>query len=574
MRLFTDCPCSISARCSLLLIMLAILLACAPAEQPRTDVSMPVDRIFVNARIWTGSADITDATAIAITGEHILAVGSDADIRALADENTRIEDLGGRRMLPGFHDAHWHLPTRPAADLVDARDSAEINQRLLAFGQDLPDEAWITGRGWTPDMFSDNTAHRRHLDEAFPQRPVLITDRDGHQALANSQALALAGVTGDTPAPHAGEIVHDTDGSPTGLLKETAMNLVREMLPPLDAQDIELALHRHMHDAAALGLTALQLANAPGEFLAAAFERALDEDTFRVRFRAAVPFSADTTEEDIAGYADLRDRHTGMLLRYGIAKGMLDGTVDVGTAAMLEPFAQHDHAGMAMWQPAELNDMVTRYDAAGLQVQLHAIGDGAIRMALDAFEHAAAVNGPRDRRHRVEHLEVPHPDDLPRFAELGVVASSQAIFAIPDTTTLNVYAPMLGPERAARANNFRAIDEAGAIQAFGSDFPVFPMDPLLGIYTAVTRQTPEGTPEGGWFPENRISIEAALRHYTWGSAYAAFREHELGVLAPGMLADLVVLSEDILDAPPEALLRARSILTVMGGRDTYREVTR
>jgi predicted amidohydrolase YtcJ len=289
-----------------------------------------------------------------------------------------------------------------------------------------------------------------------------------------------------------------------------------------------------------------------------------------VRFRVAVPFAKDASDSALRAYAALRDDERGPLLRYGIAKGMLDGTVDAGTAAMLAPYAIGGGTGLPRFTDAELLEAVTRYDSAGIQVELHAIGDRSIRMSLDAFGAVAERNGPRDRRHRVEHLEVPDPSDIPRFAALGVIASTQAIFASPDKTALTNYAPILGPERASHAMPFRALDDAGAVQAFGSDYPVFSMDPLLGIFIAVTRQMPDGTPPGGWFPAQRIGVEAALKHYTRDAAYAAFREQELGVLAAGMLADFVVVSEEILGVEPAALLRSKPVLTVMGGRETYR----
>jgi predicted amidohydrolase YtcJ len=544
-------------------LLATALLACADPEAGP-------DRILLNARIWTGDPARPTASAIAISGDRIVAVGSDDSVRALAARGTRIEDLGGRQLLPGFHDAHWHLPTRRQADLVGAADAADIVRRLREFAAGLPADAWVLGRGWTPDMFPGNQAHRVALDGAFPDRPVLITDRDGHQALANSRALEVAGVGPGTFDPAGGAVVKNAAGVPTGLLKETAMGLVRRLLPEPSEAEVHASLAHEMRSAAALGLTALQVANALDDAGTAALERAVAADTLLVRLRVAVPFSGDASDADLARYAALRDRHRGPLLRYGIAKGMLDGTVDAGTAAMLAPFAGVGGTGLPRWTDRDLVAALARYDAAGLQVELHAIGDRAIRMALDAFGAVAERNGPRDRRGRVEHVEVPDPADLPRFAALGVIASSQAIFATPDATALTNYAPLLGPERAARAMPFAALDAAGAIQAFGSDYPVFPMDPLLGVYTAVTRQLPDGSPPGGWHPEHRISIEAAIRHYTWGSAYAAFREDELGVLRPGMLADLVVLSEPVIGEPPAALLRARPVLTIMGGRDTFR----
>ena len=550
-------------------LLLAVSLGCGPAPSP--------DHILVGGRIWTGDSLQAEVTAIAIRGERIVARGDDATIRALADPQTRVTELGGRRVVPGLHDAHWHLPTRRNADLTGAGNVEEIVRRLRSFAATLPPEAWITGRGWTPEMFPRRTAHRRHLDGAFPDRAVLLTDRDGHQVLANSRALALGGVGRETREPAGGAIIRDEGGQPTGLLQETASALVRRHLPTPSAEEVYAALKYEMRRAVERGLTALQVANALDSAETAAFERALAEDSLLVRFRVGVPFAKDASDDALARYRALSESHRGSMLRYGIAKGMLDGTVDAGTAAMLAPYSQGEGSGLPRWEQAELNAAVERYSRAGLQVELHAIGDRAIRMALDAYEATATARGPAAerrgapdaRRHRVEHLEVPDPADIPRFATLGVIASTQAIFALPDATTIENYAPMLGPERSARAMPFKALDDAGAIQAFGSDYPVFPMDPLLGIYVAITRQTPEGTPAGGWFPEQRISIERALRHYTWGSAFAAFREQELGTLATGMLADLVVLSEEIIGVGPAALLRAKPVLTMVGGREVF-----
>ena len=541
----------------------AILLGCTREE-------LPPDHIIHNARIWTGDSLAPAATAMAIRGDRVVAVGEDTAIRALAGPSTKLEDLGGKRIVPGFHDAHWHLPTRRSADLVGARDTTEILQRLREFAATLPDSTWVSGRGWTPDMFPANTAHRRYLDAAFPDRPVLLTDRDGHQILANQRALALAGIGSETPEPDGGAIIRDPNGAPTGLLQESAMGLARRRLPAPTAGEVYAALREQVHRAASFGLTALQLAGGIGPAEQAAFERAVAEDSLLARFRVAVPFSKEVSDSTLRAYTALASSWTGPTLRAGIAKGMLDGTVDAATAAMLAPFARGGGQGIPMWTDAELAAALVRYDSAGLQVELHAIGDRAIRMALDGYEQLARARGPRDRRPRIEHLEVPDPKDIPRFASLGVIASTQAIFAGPDKTTLENYVPMLGPARSAWAMPFKALDDAGARQAFGSDYPVFPMDPLLGIWIAVTRQMPDGTPTGGWFPQHRISVEAALRHYTADAAYAAYRETDLGILRAGMLADFVVLSEDILDADPATLLRAKPLRTVMGGRTTYR----
>jgi predicted amidohydrolase YtcJ len=546
-----------------LLVVAALAgLACAGEAPP--------DTIFHNAQVWTGDSARPAATAIAIRGDRIVAVGTDEEILALAGAATIREDLQGRRVIPGLHDAHWHLQTRRTADLAGSADLEELLNRLLAFERDLPEDAWLTGRGWTPDMFPRGELGRTVLDVAFPNRPVLITDRDGHQALANSYALRLAAVSEETRDPEDGVIVRDARGRPTGLLQESAMGLVRRLLPSPDEREVYAALRDQMHKAAALGLTGVQMANGINAVESAVFAQAVADDSLLLRFRVAVPFSEASSDSALAAYSKQARETNGPYLRFGIAKGMLDGTVDAGTAGMLEPYVGSSNTGLPMWELEPLVRTLARYDRAGIQVELHAIGDRTIRLALDAFERLAAENGARDRRGRIEHLEVPHPTDIPRFKALGVIASTQAIFATPDATAMQNYVPLLGPEREARAMPFKALQDAGAVQAFGSDYPVFPMDPLLGIYTAVTRQLPDGTPSGGWQPQHRISVEQALRHYTWGSAYAAFREQELGVLKPGFYADFVVLSEDILVSDAQALLRAKPVLTMVGGRATYR----
>lgn len=530
----------------------------------------PPDQIYYNALVWTGDTANPAATAIAVRGDRIVAVGDDARVRALAGPATVEHDLGARRMVPGFHDGHWHLPTRRTADLGGARTPAEIVARLREFEQTLAPNAWLTGRGWVPDIFPGGEASGGFLDRAFPDRAVVLTDRDGHLILANARALALSGISAETRDPSGGTIARDARGRATGLLRETAMGLASRHLPDPGAEEVYAALRYEMHRAAERGLTAIQVANALNATESAAFERALVEDSLLVRFRIAVPFTPDVPDSTLGGYVALRDAHTGPYLRYGIAKGMLDGTVDAGTAAMLAPYSRGGGTGLPRWSAEALAAAVARYDRAGIQVELHAIGDRAIRMALDAYERTNRAEPPRDRRHRIEHLEVPDPSDLPRFAALGVIASTQAIFALPDATVLTNYVPMLGPVREQHAMPFKSLDEAGALQAFGSDYPVFPMDPLLGIHVAVTRTTPEGTPKGGWVPRERIAVERALTHYTRGSAFAAFREEELGVLRAGMLADFVVLSEEILGPDPSSLLRSKPVLTVMGGRAVFR----
>jgi hypothetical protein len=545
-----------------------LLLVVATLPAPATGAPAT---IYFNARVWTADPARPAAEAFAVSGERFVAVGSEAEARRAAGPGAVAVDLQGRRVVPGFNDTHWHLPSRRSARLDNAGSVAEIQRRLLEYAQSLPAGSWVVGRGWMPTDFPDRRADRRYLDEIFPDRPVVIRDRDGHQALANSRALALAGVTRDTPDPPDGRIGRDGQGNPTGLLQEAADNLVTDLLPPLSAEDTYRLLLEELSAVAALGITSLQDATDVGltDNERSALERAQADGKLTVHYRAAVPLEPDPTPEQLRRAVELRDGTRGHLLYYGFAKGMLDGTVDARTAYMLEPYVGGGN-GLPFYTQADLDRDVAAYDRAGLQVALHAIGDGAIRMALDAYENAARHNGPRDRRHRVEHVEVPALADVPRFRALGVIASTQAIFATPDASTLENYAPLIGPERASHAQPFRLFDEAGALQAFGSDYPVYPMDPLLGIYTAVTRQTRAGTPPGGWYPANRISVEAALTHYTRDAAYASFDEADKGTITPGKYADFVVLSQDILSGPPQRLLDARVLHTVLRGRETYR----
>lgn len=553
------------------LAVVAGLAVCTPAV-PAHAQPPAADAIYTNARIWTGDAAHPTAQALAVRDGRLVAVGSAAEALQYRGPATRVIDLQGRRVVPGFSDAHWHLSTTDQADLTDAKSPAEIVRRLKAWAAKRPAGAWVVGRGWTPSDFPGNTPHRRFLDQAFPGQPVVLTDRDGHQSIANGRALALAKVTATTPDPPRGVIEREAQGVPTGLLKESARQLVVRLVPEPTPADIARRIDEETAKAASFGIVLIQDATgrAPDHPVFTILRAAATADTLRVRYRAAFPFTPDASAATVRRYTTLRDSIRGPWLRLGIAKGMLDGTVDAKTAAMLEPYAGSDDTGLPFWPAATLNKGVARYDSAGLQVELHAIGDRAVRTALDAYANAARQNRTSGRRHRIEHIEVPALADLPRFKQLGVIASTQAIFATPDQTTLQNYAPLLGPERSSRANAFRKFDDAGAVQAFGSDYPVFPMDVLLGIYTAVTRQTPQGTPKGGWYPENRISVEAALRHYTKDAAYAAFMENETGTLEVGTNADFVVLSADILTIPPSALLNTRVLLTIIGGREAYR----
>ena len=546
----------------------ALAALAAVAAAPRPPAFPAADRVFLGGRIWTADPSRPRAQALALAGDAIVAVGTDAEVRRYVGPATQTVDLRGRFVAPGFNDAHLHFLVVENADLTGAASVEEVQGRIRAYAAAHPDQAWVTGRGWVYGAFPGSLPDRRQLDAAVADRPAFMTSYDGHSAWANSKALQMAGITRDTRDPDHGVIVRDEKGEPTGALKESASRLVGRLLPPASAEDRYAALKRRLEEAASYGLTSAQNASIAAADVAA-YERVAAEGGLKVRFYFALPMVKDIAADDLAHYKAMRTKYPGPLMKFGAVKGFVDGVVESRTAAMLEPYPGGG-TGELNWTSDDLDRTVVLYDREGFQVFLHAIGDKAIRMALDAYERAAQANGTSGRRHRVEHIEAPTRADIARFKPLGVVASTQALFANPDQNTYEVYAPTLGPDRESRAMAFRSLDEAGAVQAFGSDSPVFSMEVLRGIYCAATRMTPEGTPPGGWQPQERISAEAALRHFTRDAAYASFEEQRKGTLAPGMLADLVVLSDDVVAIPPAQILKTRVLLTVMGGRDTYR----
>jgi len=566
-------------------ITLLALLGVTLAPGALTQTARPhIDRIFVDGNIWTGDDKHPRAEAIAISGDKILAVGLSSEIKALASPDTAVVDLHGRLVVPGFQDSHLHFPGGSVnqVDLHGAETLQEFQTRLADFAKTHPHLPWITGHGWGYSAFPDQTVDKKYIDAVISDRPVYVTERDGHMGLANSKALRFAGVTKAIADPPNGHVMKDASGEPTGEFKESAQSLIDSHIPRETIGDRYQALLQHMDEAAAAGITSVQDASTDLSIFEI-YERAAAAGALKIRFRFApliLPkdggaprnhkLEAPLAEEDIVQYLKLREKYQGPLLKFGAIKGFLDGTIDARTAAMFEPYVGGG-TGIPFWEQDDLNKVVAFYDKQGFQVMLHAIGDKAINMALNSFEYAAKTNGTTGRRHRVEHAEVPLLADLPRFKALGVIASTQALFANPDATTLHNFAELLGPERAAHADSFKIYDDAGVVQAFGSDWNVFPFPPLPAIYCVVTRMTPEGTPPGGWYPAGRISVEAALRHFTRDGAYASFDENFRGTLAEGKLADLVVLSKNILAIPPAEIIKTKVLLTVMGGKDTYRD---
>ena len=560
-------------------VMSCALIVVVGCSKDQTQSQTLADVVYDNAHIWTGDPVRPWAGSLAILDGRIVAIGDGGDLDAWRGEETEYQDLGGRLVTPGFQDSHIHVTylASPQVDLAGAETLNEIQRRILEFSEANPEMPWIVGFGWGYSAFPDQRPLASHLDAVVSDRPVLVSARDGHMALANTMAMQMASIDETTPDPENGRIVRTEQGSATGELQESAKKLVSDLIPPPTEEERYQALLTNTLAAAAEGITAFHEAGVSPEIVAL-FERADAEGRMLQRVELALrmatsedksvaPLQAAT--DHIRDATSLRDRLDGPFLRVRSVKGMLDGTIDASTAGMFESYVGTDTKGILFWETDNLRKIVTLYDGAGFQVILHAIGDRTIAQALDAFDHARTVNGTRDSRHRVEHAEMPRLSDLARFREMGVVASTQAMFAYPDTTVLENFAVLLGHDRAQHADNFALWDDAGVRQVFGSDYPVYTFSVLQGIEAAATRMTEAGNPPGGWYPEGRIPVEAALRHYTIDAAWGTHDEQVRGSLEVGKFADFVVLSENILEIDPTKISEAKVLKTVMNGRVTF-----
>ena len=491
-------------------------------------------------------------------------------------------DAGGGLILPGFNDAHVHF-LMGARNLQNLELSEEttldgVLRRIADFSRTHPDREWLLGRGWFYAVFPSGMPDRVMLDGVVPDRPAAIEAYDSHTTWVNTAALRRLGIGDDTPNPPRGEIQRDAAGHATGILKESAMELVDATLPRKTiAQDVE-----NLASAAALafrhGLTSVQEAGG-GRKQFAIYEalRASDRPMLRTRLglRMEPGLTMADWERRLGEYELLSLPHRGdPWISAGIVKAFADGVIETGTAAMLAPYegltaAQPGAYGYPYWEPGELAAAVGVADRRGWQVQVHAIGDGAVRTALDAFEQAEAAKGPRDRRHRIEHIETIDAADIPRFGSLGVVASMQPLHADPEPAQLDSYQSKIGPTRASRGWPWNSIRRNGGRLTFGSDWPIVSFDPFLGLNSAVNRTTRDGRPAGGWLPHERLALVDALSGYTSGSAWAAHEDAVKGTLEPGMLADVVVLDRDLFAVPTSNIAGTSVQATIVGGRLVY-----
>lgn len=553
--------------------LLALLCAGLALQSARSQHAAEVDAdlILLNGRIYTVNPEQPWAEAVAIRGERIVAVGSNDAVKHAAGVTTRYVDLGGRLVLPGLIDSHIHFLSGSHSlsqlDLNDASTPAEIQKRLREYAAAHPGTGWIIGRGWTYTVFAPSgLPHRTLIHAVVAGRPVVLEAYDGHTTLANTAALKLAGITRDTPDPPNGTIVRDEKGEPTGALKEAASALIDRHVPQPSREENLTALRRGLAQAAALGLTSIVNASGGAEEmeLYAELER---RGQLTLRTCTAMRLRAGMTAADFDAAIAARQRFASPLVRAGLLKGFVDGVIESHTAAMLEPYSDDpSKKGELNYTPEELHRLVREADRRGLQVMLHAIGDRGVQVALDAFEIAAKANGKRDRRHRIEHIETVAAADAARFGPLGVVASFQPLHAYPDISAEGVWPRNVGPQRLPRAFAWRMVADSKARLAFGSDWPVVTLNPFHGLENAVTRQTHEGQPEGGWIPQQRLTLEEAIAGYTIDAAWAQHRERDFGSIEPGKYADLAVLTEDLFEIPANRIHDVRAWLTLVGGR--------
>ncbi len=542
-----------------------------------------VSLVLFNGKVFTADDRGRIAQAIAIAGERIVAVGSDHEIMARY-RGARTVNLGGKLVTPGFNDAHIHFVNGGLSlirvDLIGAKSLEEAKRRVAARAREMPPGAWILGRGWDHTLWGGEWPTRQDLDAVAPNNPVFLQRVDGHVSWVNTLALARAGITRATSAPEGGEILRDSEGAPTGILKETAAKLVSNVVPKATVAERREAIERALVVARRHGITSIQ---DNSEYEDTKIYRELLRHN-RLTVRVAEWQSFEDPLEELkrqrAEFASFKDDPSR--LRLGAVKGYVDGTLGSRTAAMLEPFADDPHnSGIPRRTPEELTRMIVERAAAGFQITLHAIGDRANRMALDGYEAAirrhsaiedrenatvrSAVksDGAVSPRHRIEHAQVIAPSDFARFRELGVIASMQPAHAISDKRWAQ---DRLGGYRVLGAYAWHSMRSFGVRVPFGTDWPVEPINPYLGLYAAVTRQSVEGEPAGGWWPQERVSIADAIRCYTAESAYASFDEKGKGQIAPGMLADLVVHARDLLTIRPDEILRTEAVMTIFGGK--------
>ena len=545
--------------------------ASAPASEP-------ADLVLRGAAVYTVDPARSWARAVAVRAGRIAYVGSEEGAERWIGPSTRVVDLAGGMVLPGFQDAHVHPVTSGVelgqCDLSGLQDRNAVLARVRSCAAEQSGE-WVIGAGWQLPVFPGGNPDRAPLDEIAGDRPVYLAAADGHSAWVSSRALELAGIDASTPDPPGGRIERRPDGDPTGTLREKAMALVGRLVPEPSLDERVEGLLRAQELLFARGVTAVQeasagLADLEAYRAAAAPNPAFGAGALRLRVVAALDTDLDRGVEQVGELAELRRRFAGLRLHPTAAKIFLDGVIEARTAAMLEPYTDRPgDRGELNLPPERLDPLVAALAQAGFDVHVHAIGDHAVRAALDAFEHAAGAVEARPR-HQIAHLQVIHPDDVPRFRRLGVVALFQPLWAFADSYIVDLTWPALGEERSGWVYPMGSVHRAGGTLAFGSDWSVSSLDPLEGIEVAVTRRDPDGGGRPAMQPDQALDLPTAIAAYTAGAAFANRLEETTGSIETGKAADLVVLAEDLFALPPERIGEARALMTLIGGEVVYR----
>lgn len=549
-----------------LLVSVAVLMTALGCDMTSRG-SSAVTLAIVNGRVWTGNAARPWAEAVAISGETLSVVGASAEVRKWAGK-AQIIDAKGQLVVPGFIDSHVHFIdggfALASVQLRDAKTKEEFVRRIATFAKAAPAGSWITNGDWDHTLWGGELPAKEWIDSVTPNNPVWLNRLDGHMSLANSAALAAAKVTSATPNVDGGEIMRDARGNPTGIFKDNAMGLVGGAQPTPLPEVEDKALDAAMAYVASHGVTSVHDVGSTGTNVPLPiFRRARAAGRLTTRIYSAMPLSQWQALRDTVAASGRGDNW----LRWGGLKGFVDGSLGSHTAAMFQGFVDKPtDRGLYVTPPESLYAWVKGADAAGLHVMVHAIGDRAINTQLGIFERVAKENGPRDRRFRIEHAQHIGKDDVARFGQLGVIASMQPYHAIDDGRWAD---KVIGADRSSRTYAFRSLLDRGAKLAFGSDWFVAPPDPIMGIYAAVTRRTLDEARPQGWVPEQKITVEEALRAYTVGSAYASFEEGVKGSLEPGKVADLAIIDRDLTQIPPETIREAKVVLTIVGGKIVF-----
>lgn len=538
--------------------------------------ALPVaDLVLVHGKVWTGASALPEAEAVAISGTKILAVGSSEAMLKLAAPGARIVELHGRRVLPGFNDAHVHVTwggeQLVGVHLTDAASQGEFRERIAAFARKAPKGAWIANGSWDHERWTPVALPTHQLiDDVTPDNPVAVTRTDGHMLLANAYAMLLAGIDKNTKDIPGGVIVRDTDGNPTGIFKDAAVPLILKMIPEQQEPQVEAEFLAAQAVAAENGVTSFQdmamLDDKQGPTKVRALESLQHQGKLKIRVAENLRLSAAVPMVQLGIEAGFKDG----LFHIGGLKSFADGGLGASTAWFFEPYsdspANSGIAGAQMQDQEKLYAEFKQADQAGLQLITHAIGDRANHEILNMYERLEKEDGPRDRRLRIEHAQHLKSEDIPRFASLHVIASVQPFHAIDDGRWAE---KRIGPERIKNTYAFRSLIDSGATVAFGSDWPVAPLSPLIGIYAAVTRRTIDGKNPDGWQPQQKVTVAEAVKAYTYGAAFAEGEERVKGTIEAGKLADLIVLSEDIFAIDPIRIQDVKVDSTYLGGSLIY-----